>query len=236
MRDRHREELAALENQLRAERAEIARLTAVAARRDAADRARAAAPPTAPMPGADPPTQQLAGPAPGPPAAAMTGTPPAPEPAPAPPDPAEPLAEQDEAGSAAADAPVGDALDAPGPLRAAARPVTPTLGEDQAPAGELPDSGPGAFQLLKERLEGLFSSNGHTPAAGDDPDDEDEREHLEATGAPLPRRSATAARARAGATVAARRSPVEVWGLRVLAGLFVVVLLLAFVLVLISVA
>ena len=67
-------------------------------------------------------------------------------------------------------------------------------------------------------------------------DDEDEREHLEATGAPLPRRSAAAARARAGATVAARRSPAEVWGLRVLAGLFVVVLLLAFLLVLISVA
>jgi hypothetical protein len=234
VRDRHRDEIAALENQLRSERAEIARLTAVAARRDAAGRARAAAPPTAPMPGADPPTQPMAGPAPGPPAAAMTGTPLAPEPEPA--EPAEPLAAQDEAGTAPADAPVGDALDAPGPLRAAARPVAPTLGEERTPAGAPPETGPGALQLLKERLEGLFSSNGDTPAATEDVDDEDEREHLEATGAPLPRRSAAAARARAGATFAARRSPAEVWGLRVLAGLFVVVLLLAFVLVLISVA
>ena len=123
------------------------------------------------------------------------------------------------------------AVDAPGPLRAGARPVTPPFADDGGAADEPapPSTGPGALQALKERLEGLFSSNGHAP-------EEDAREHLEATGAPLPRRSAAAARARAGATVAARRSPAEVWAMRIFAALFVAVLLIAFLLFLISVA
>ena len=49
-------------------------------------------------------------------------------------------------------------------------------------------------------------------------------------------RTAAAARARAGATVAARRSAVEVWGLRVLAAVLVAVLLIAFLLILTSIA
>ena len=121
------------------------------------------------------------------------------------------------------------AVDAPGPLRAAARPVTPPFtGEGEIAAAPVAP-GPGPLQALKERMEGLFNSNGHAP-------DEDARDHVEATGAPLPRRSAAAARARAGATVAARRSPVEVWALRIFAAVFVAVLLTAFLLFVIHVA
>jgi hypothetical protein len=53
---------------------------------------------------------------------------------------------------------------------------------------------------------------------------------------PVPRRSAAAARARAEATVAARRSPAELWAVRVLAALLVAVLLIAFLLILTSIA
>ena len=53
---------------------------------------------------------------------------------------------------------------------------------------------------------------------------------------PAPRRTATAARARAGATVAARRSPVELWGLRILACVVVAVMLITLLLILASLA
>ena len=237
VRDRHREEVGALEGQLRAERAEIARLSAEAARLAAADRERAAAPPTQPMPppaAAGPPTEAMPAPADDTTAdAAGAATAAAGDASGA--DATETLAAVDplagdEPAGPVADAPVAPALDAPGPLRAAARPVTPPFTEEGEPAAAA--TGPGALQVLKERLEGLFSSNGHAPAA----DPEDERDHLESTGAPLPRRSASAARARAGATVAARRSPTEVWAMRIFAALFVAVLLTAFLLFVINVA
>ena len=53
---------------------------------------------------------------------------------------------------------------------------------------------------------------------------------------PAPLRTASAARARAGATVAARRSAAEVWGVRILAAVLVAVLLIAFLLILTSIA
>jgi hypothetical protein len=49
-------------------------------------------------------------------------------------------------------------------------------------------------------------------------------------------RTASAARARAGATVAARRSPAEVWGLRILAVVVVAVMLVTLLLFLLSLA
>jgi hypothetical protein len=113
-------------------------------------------------------------------------------------------------------------LDAPGPLRAGARPTT-------APGEEVPHAAPGvstAFQALKARFEGLFATNGDR---GDDEPDEEEA-------VPRPLRTASAARARAGSAVAARRSPGEVWATRVLAAIVVAVLLTAFVLILIYIA
>jgi hypothetical protein len=86
-----------------------------------------------------------------------------------------------------------------------------------------------ALQAIKTRLESLFASNGHAVAA-----DEPAPAHEEAL--PGPRRSAAAARARAGATVAARRSPAELWALRILAAALVAVLLIAFLLILTSIA
>jgi hypothetical protein len=136
------------------------------------------------------------------------------------------------AAAAAAAAATIDAavLDAPGPLRAGSRPSTPP-GRDgsdvPADGGITPHEGvSSAFQALKARFEGLFASNGHTHE-----EDEDEQAAV-----PRPRRSAAAARARAEATVAARRSPGEVWGMRVLAAVVVAVLLTAFVLILAYIA
>ena len=203
VRDRHREEVGALEGQLRAERAEIARLSAEAARLAAADRERAAAPPTQPMAppaAAGPPTEAMPAPGAGDATAAGAGAGAAQSDATAADaaeaataaagdasgaDATETLAAvdppaRDEPAGPVADAPVAPALDAPGPLRAAARPVTPAFTEEGEPGAAA--TGPGALQVLKERLEGLFSSNGHAPAA----DPEDERDHLESTGAPLP--------------------------------------------------
>jgi hypothetical protein len=116
-------------------------------------------------------------------------------------------------------------LDAPGPLRAVSRPTT-------APGEEVPETpltqaeGSTAFRALKARFEGLFASNG---------DGHDAKGEAEPP-VPRPVRTASAARARAGSAVAARRSPGEVWATRVLAAIVVAVLLTAFVLILAYVA
>jgi hypothetical protein len=258
-RDRHRAELAALEEQLRAERAEVARLSAeltarderdaaaardareretAAAARDAAARERedattrddlanreraaapradeggherAAGPPTQPMP---PPTEPM--PAPDDPSSAAAGSS-------ARPPSAAPGSRDSSAGE---DATIEAAvLDAPGPLRAVSRPTT-------APGEEVPQTplaeteGSSAFQALKARFEGLFAAN------GDGQDDTGDEEPA----VPKPLRTASAARARAGTAVAARRSPGEVWATRVLAAIVVAVLLTAFVLILAYIA
>ena len=177
-RDRHNAELAQLQDELRAERAAIARLTAAQADEGvlpppASEAAKLAV--------AAPPTQPLTAPV-------------------------------VPAGDATEEVTAPTALDAPGPLQAGARPGRTSL------------------QSLKTRLESRFASNGHPVAA-------EESEHVEddeLIQAPL--RTAAAARARAGATVAGRRSDVEVWGLRILAVLLVAVLLIAFLLILTSIA
>jgi len=177
-RDRHRSELAALQDELRAERATIARLTAAQA-----DESRLPPPASeaAKLAVAAPPTQ------------AMTA-------------PVVPAGEETQEVAAPA------ALDAPGPLQAGARPGSATL------------------QSLKSRLGSRFASNGHA-VADDEPDTADDE-----VAVPPPLRSASAARARAGATVAARRSAAEIWGLRILAAVLVAMLLLAFLLILTSIA
>jgi hypothetical protein len=139
---------------------------------------------------------------------------------------------------------VPDVLDPPGPLRAGGRPAAQPGVEDGARPSRIPawlragrgeaeheeerSTGP-VFQSIKERVEGLFASNGHATAEDETTDDAYEP-------VPVPRRSAAAARARAEATVAARRSPAELWAVRVLAALLVAVLLIAFLLILTSIA
>jgi len=191
VRDRHRAELAALEAQLREERAQVARLST-----------------------------QLGWKAEGPDADESGDSPTMPVPAPTEPE------------QARIEATV---LDAPGPLLAGSRPASPRGGEDTAdPApvfveeedGEERGEGTSALQALKARFEGLFASNGN--GQHDDSD--------ETLGVPRPVRTASAARARAGATVAARRSQGEVWAMRVLAAFVVAVLLTAFVLILTYIA
>jgi hypothetical protein len=128
-------------------------------------------------------------------------------------------------------------LDAPGPMLAGGRPVTPPGADEQPRVSRVPawlrggggeeDPADRPLHALKERFEGVFASNGH---AAEETEEEGE------PAIPRPRRSAAAARARAGATVAARRSPAEVWGMRVLAAIVVAILLIAFVLVLTSIA
>jgi hypothetical protein len=138
---------------------------------------------------------------------------------------------------------VPDVLDPPGPLRAGGRPAAQPGVEDGARPSRIPawlragrgeeqerPVGP-AFQAVKERLQGLFASNGHSVAEDEETDTGDAY-----TPVPPPRRSAAAARARAEATVAARRSPAELWAARVLAALLVAVLLIAFLLILTSIA
>jgi hypothetical protein len=232
VRDRHRAELATVEEELRAERVTIARLRTELAERpelpppvtEPARRA-AVAPPIRPMPPpAEPSTTQ-------------------PMPPPAEPPPAEPLPEspppaaESKPGehtapfSAVAEA---SSVDAPGPLRAGSRPATQPGVDDGVRPHEAADEHSAhagtpalSLQALKSRLENLFVSNGQ-PAAVDESTVED--------AIPGPRRSASAARARAEEAVAARRSPVERWALRVLAALLVAVLLVAFLLILTSVA
>jgi TolA-binding protein len=236
-RDRHRAEVAALEAQLRAERAAVARMsTELASRTEAAAASLTDAPPphepadgqpthAMPPPGessAAAPTEAM--PPPGEPSAEASGAPPA--------------------GGTRAASSSGPAegvtieaavLDAPGPLRAGSRPPSPPGREDDADSPIAPDApsddteseGTSAFHALKARFEGLFASNGN-PHDQDDADEE--------PAVPRPLRTAAAARARAGATVAARRSPGEVWALRVLALVVVAVLLTAFVLILAYIA
>jgi hypothetical protein len=139
-----------------------------------------------------------------------------------------------------ASASVSDMVDPPGPLRAGARPASQPGVDDGARPSRIPawlragrggeeerSAGPG-FQAIKDRIEGVFASNGHAEAEDETADRYDR--------VPGPRRSAAAARARAEATVAARRSPAELWALRVLAALLVAVLLIAFLLILTSIA
>jgi hypothetical protein len=218
-RERHRAELAQLQNELRAERAEVARLAArlAAAPAKAAREPEASGPPTEAMPAPDetsaagPPTQPMS-----------------------PPDATEAhgSATGETGDPTAVEAAV---LDAPGPMLAGGRPVTPAGAEKQprvsrAPAwlrgGDEDEPGEGPLHALKERFGGMLASNGHATEEveeGEEP-------------IPRPRRSAAAARARAEATVAARRSPAEVWGMRVLAAIVVAVLLITFVLVITSIA
>jgi len=207
-RDQHRAQLAALEEELRAERADAARLAAELADRDAAP------PPTQPMP---PPTEPEA-----------TGSDAAsPEPTATEEEPVRSPGSEDD--TVAVEAAV---LDAPGPMRAGARPPIPPGAEDQPDVTRTPAWLRGAsaerpLQALRDRFEGLFGTNGRSTQ--DEPAEEE-------AAVPRPRRTAAAARARAGATVAARRTPTEVWGVRMLAALLVAVLLVAFVLILASVA
>ena len=220
-RDNHRAELAALEGQLREERAEVARLSARLASGTApkADRGRAAAPPAEAQP---------------PPAAPSEGA--TVEPTEAMPPPVEPTQPMPSPDGPDAQAPGGATieaavLDAPGPLRAGSRPGSPPGSEEESEASFGLDDpareGAGAaLQALKARFEGLFASNGD--GEQDDPEEE--------LAVPRPRRTAAAARARAGATVAARRSPGEVWATRVLAAFVVAILLTAFVLILAYIA
>jgi hypothetical protein len=112
--------------------------------------------------------------------------------------------------------------------------VTPPGAQDQPDASRLPAwlRGGGAREpaetrplgALRDRFHGRFESNGRAVQ----PESEAQAEPR----VPGPRRSAAPARARAGATVAARRSPAELWALRVVAALVVAVLLTAFVLIL----
>ena len=230
-RDRQRAELAALQSDLDAERAQSARLRVELAER--------------------PPL---------PPPATVSGRRTAA--APAPPAVEEPTEADTEDTTQPAPvllqaASLPGALDPPGPLRAGARPAaqpgggvsmpgwprsrsgTADLEEDDDPTVELGATaataangthGPAravSLQALRSRLEQLFTSDGHAADTVEAP--------IEET-LPGPRRTATAARARAGASFAARRSQTEVWGLRILALALVAVLLLAFVLILLSVA
>ena len=250
-RERHRAEVAALEEQLRAERAAVARMsTELASGREAAGTPPSEATPPHEAAEAQP-TQAM--PPPGGSSGPPTGAVPPPResssgpPTEAMPPPGEPSAEasgspisggtpaassSDRADGGTIEAAV---LDAPGPLRAGSRPSSPPGSEDDAASPIAPglrsddteSEGTSAFHALKARFEGLFASNG-TAHGQDDVDEE--------PAVPRPLRTAAAARARAEATVAARRSPGEVWAMRVLALVVVAVLLTAFVLILAYIA
>ena len=86
---------------------------------------------------------------------------------------------------------------------------------------------PPDLNALRERLTALMPSQ-REHAEPDTGPDEDEVEPIH------PVRSAAAARARAGASFAARRSPAEIWMTRIIAIVVVAVLLVAFLLLLAS--
>jgi hypothetical protein len=108
--------------------------------------------------------------------------------------------------------------------------------------GEEHAGGPAAMLAsLRTRLGGMFASNGDGHAAESPPEPRPVRPGAPRpgsprSGAPRPVRTASAARARAGATVAGRRSSAEVWGLRILAVVVVAVMLLTLLLFLLSLA
>jgi translation initiation factor IF-2 len=223
--ERHREELARLEEELHDERAEVARLRAAAA----TVRDESVPPPrsdeSVPPPLTDAAKERAAAPR------------------------TQPLdtVDRPDAGEAAtaADDPLTatrpSVLDPPGPLRAGGRPATPDgtdaeparsrvpgwLRGDRAESEEEREPAPvKAFAAVKA----LLGSNGRVP-----PDDEDEDEDVPLPPA-RPLRSASAARARAEASVARRRSPLEVWGARIVAAIFVVVMLVILLQILIHIA
>jgi hypothetical protein len=264
-RERQRADLAALQDELTAERAQVTRLSIELAERPplpppatvSARRAAAAAPaveaaaPVAPgpaPPGTEDPTR---------PADAAASDPDATQPIPAVlqaaslpgvPDPPGPLraggrpatqpgigtwvAGRLRAGSASAGVSADDAEDRAGrsPAELDNGVVTIENGAGDEPSDGSRSAAPVSLQALKSRLEQLFAGNGN--AVSDD-ETATVRDELALPG---PRRSASAARARAGATVAARRSQAEVWGLRIIALVLVAVLLIAFLLILTSIA
>jgi predicted nucleic acid-binding Zn-ribbon protein len=255
-RDRHRAEVTKLEDELRAERAAVARLTAQLAQRPelpppATESARrAAASPaedqTQPLPLAvplDPPGPLRAGSRPADQPGAEHGARPTKIPA------WLRGGRRDEEDSAPAE-PEGRSGGEPGRTGRATSTTTVrrTAGDDgteetggrrsragarvadENGAGEEAAGGPAmpSLQAIKARLEGLFASNGHAAVAEEPAAQED--------ALPGPRRSASAARARAVATVAARRSSAELWALRIAAAALVAVLLLALLLILTSIA
>ncbi|HZB76825.1 MAG TPA: hypothetical protein VE526_11415 [Solirubrobacteraceae bacterium] len=115
------------------------------------------------------------------------------------------------------------------PVSSETVPMAPDVPSAAYAAGEPVDEdaerGPSPLQQLRERLAGMVATNGHRP-----PEEDEGPPALRTT------RSASAARARAGATVAARRSTAEVWALRGLAAIVVLVLLLTFLLLITSLA
>ena len=136
------------------------------------------------------------------------------------------------ADAAARPQPEDTVADAAGPATApfvAVEPEPEAPGEDDA---EEREQGPSPLQQqlqqLRERITDLWSgaTNGHHPP----PEADDEPPALRTT------RSAMAARARAGASVSARRSDAEVWAMRGVAAVVVLVLLITFVLLITSLA
>jgi hypothetical protein len=174
------------------------------------------------------PAPESPAPAPDRPAPASESPAPAPD-RPAPSDPDATVAHEIEADEPE---PTARATAAP-PAGAAAAPSERVAGrngtahhddEDDAEPG-----GPSPLDQLRERIADVFAglrASGPAPAR----DDDEEPPVLRAT------RSATAARARAGSAVAARRSPAEVWLIRGLAAVVVLVLLITFLLLITSIA
>jgi len=119
-----------------------------------------------------------------------------------------------------------------GPATAPFVAVEPEQDEPAEDGGEEREQGPSPLQQqlqqIRERITDLWSgaTNGHHPP----PEADDEPPALRTT------RSAMAARARAGASVSARRSDAEVWAMRGVAAVVVLVLLITFVLLITSLA
>jgi hypothetical protein len=112
------------------------------------------------------------------------------------------------------------------PVEAPARTEAPMNGSDELAPRRFtaPD-----LHALRERLAALMPSQREPAEPDTEPDeDEDEVEPIH------PVRSAAPARARAGASFAARRSRAEIWMTRIIAFVVVAVLLIAFLLLLAS--
>ena len=100
---------------------------------------------------------------------------------------------------------------------------------EHEPARDDEPGGPSALDQLRDRIADLFAGLRPTGAPAER-HDEDEPLVLRTT------RSASAARARAGSAVAARRSPAELWLIRGIAAVVVLVLLVTFLLLITSIA